>query len=150
MGLSSLNLSFIPAHKTKNGGFTRGLNFHSSRFGPLECSCTSFCPVMGTMKISNRLPPSLFESNGLLMWEDFINIGRPMQIVCEINPSTLQRQGCLSLFSDLFLFSFSVCTVVVHKRCHEEVVWKCPGNKDGCIEEVSKEVAEVARLINTK
>lgn len=30
----------------------------------------------------------------------------------------------------IFFFKFSVCTCVVHKRCHQSVVTKCPGMKD--------------------
>ena len=37
--------------------------------------------------------------------------------------------------------AFSVCTVVVHKRCHMAVLWKCPGSKTE-LEELQSEVAE--------
>ncbi|KAI6236760.1 hypothetical protein M3Y95_00192400 [Aphelenchoides besseyi] len=35
-----------------------------------------------------------------------------------------------------------ICTVVVHKRCHQEVVWKCPGSKTDAIDELQTEAAE--------
>ena len=28
------------------------------------------------------------------------------------------------------LFFISVCTCVVHKRCHQSIVTKCPGSKE--------------------
>ncbi|XP_055333343.1 calcium-independent protein kinase C-like [Paramacrobiotus metropolitanus] len=34
-------------------------------------------------------------------------------------------------------YQCQVCTCVVHKRCHESVVWKCPGMKESAVEDTS-------------
>ncbi|XP_055333340.1 calcium-independent protein kinase C-like isoform X2 [Paramacrobiotus metropolitanus] len=34
-------------------------------------------------------------------------------------------------------YQCQVCTCVVHKRCHESVVWKCPGMKESAAEDTS-------------
>lgn len=51
-----------------------------------------------------------------------------------------QCQGTICITScTQFLFLFlSVCTCVVHKRCHEYVLTKCPGMKDNSVDECSR------------
>lgn len=44
-----------------------------------------------------------------------------------IKPSVCMAYASLDLFS--------VCTCVVHKRCHQHVVTKCPGIKDKTTED---------------
>uniref|UniRef100_A0A0N5B845 Protein kinase C n=1 Tax=Strongyloides papillosus TaxID=174720 RepID=A0A0N5B845_STREA len=39
-------------------------------------------------------------------------------------------------------YQCQICTVVVHKRCHLDVVWKCPGNKGDAIDEIASDIHE--------
>lgn len=45
------------------------------------------------------------------------------------------------------IFSIAVCTCVVHKRCHNQVLTKCPGIKDSTQDEVR--VVQVAHRRST-
>ncbi|KAI1711445.1 protein kinase domain-containing protein [Ditylenchus destructor] len=45
-------------------------------------------------------------------------------------------------------YQCQVCTVVVHKRCHLEVVWKCPGS--GTNEAIDASIKNLAEAADTK
>uniref|UniRef100_A0AC35U9L6 Protein kinase C n=1 Tax=Rhabditophanes sp. KR3021 TaxID=114890 RepID=A0AC35U9L6_9BILA len=39
-------------------------------------------------------------------------------------------------------YQCQICTVVVHKRCHLDVVWNCPGNKGDALDEIASEIKD--------